>query len=171
MRVKKVENHWYTLIYIYIYIYIITITKQRLSFYIPFQQRYWYGTAVVMQSACSFWPLTQCWQNDTQLSTHYCSVALLIEYTQTLNIVVVFCLVWAVDHILQHGQETLKVDSLAWHVCKQGQKWREGSRRANDVKQCTASTWHYTSLLPITVKKQASEICHGESSWQCFRCS
>ncbi len=149
MRVKKVENHWY---------------KQRLSFYIQFQQRYWYGTAVVMQSACSFWPLTQCWQNDTQLSTHYCSVALLIEYTQTLNIVFECCLVWAVDHKLQHWQETLKVDSLVCHVCKRGQKWREGSQLWNYALQAPVTT---PAFYQLQLKKQASEICHGESSWQC----
>lgn len=60
-------------------------------------------------------PLTQGGQHDAQLSAHDGAVALLVEDTQTLNVVVVGSLLQGV-HLLQHGQEGFEVQPLVGHV-------------------------------------------------------
>lgn len=62
------------------------------------------------------WVLTQSGQHDTQLSAHDCAVALLVEDTQTLNVVIVGSLGDGID-LLQHGQESVEVEPLVGHIC------------------------------------------------------
>merc|ERR1712168_142336 len=59
--------------------------------------------------------LSQCTQDDTQLSAHHCAVALLVKDTQTLNVVLKADL-GGVDDGLEHGQEALEIYSLLDHV-------------------------------------------------------
>lgn len=59
---------------------------------------------------------TQGGQHNAQLSTHDCAVALLVEDAQTLNVVVNGALGEGVD-LLQHGQESVKVEPLVGHIC------------------------------------------------------
>lgn len=61
--------------------------------------------------------LTQGGQHDAQLGAHDRAVALLVEDAQTLNVVVESRLVGAVDDALEHGKESLEINSLAGHVC------------------------------------------------------
>lgn len=62
------------------------------------------------------WGLTQGGQHDAQLSAHDCAIALLVEDTQTLNVVVVGSLGVGID-LLQHGQESVEVEPLVGHLC------------------------------------------------------
>lgn len=60
---------------------------------------------------------TQGGQHNAQLSAHDCAVALLVENTQTLNVVINGALGEGVD-LLQHGQESVKVEPLVGHICR-----------------------------------------------------
>lgn len=60
---------------------------------------------------------TQGGQHNAQLSAHHCAVALLVEDAETLNVVVDGALGKGV-HLLQHGQEGVKVEPLVGHVCR-----------------------------------------------------
>lgn len=58
---------------------------------------------------------TQGGQHNAQLSAHDGAVALLVEDAETLNVVVDGALGKGV-HLLQHGQESVKVEPLVGHV-------------------------------------------------------
>lgn len=66
--------------------------------------------------ASKFGRLTQSGQHNTQLSTHDCAIALLVEDTKTLNVVIIGSLGLSVD-LLQHRQESVKVEPLVGQVC------------------------------------------------------
>lgn len=130
--------------------------------------------------------LTQCWQNDTQLSTHHCAVALLVEDTQTLNVVLEPCLVWAVHDGLEHGQETLELYSLAGHVCMKGDRndsqfWAEVDELGRFEAPHGQNHCHIFSINNICLPfyfRPLYRFCRftmEQSTWQsvqtCYKCS
>lgn len=64
---------------------------------------------------------TQGGQHNAQLGPHDSAVALLVEDAQTLNVVVHGALGKGVD-LLQHGQESVKVEPLVGHICQDHSK-------------------------------------------------
>lgn len=77
--------------------------------------RWWINSLLLHPIFGHAQPLTQGGQHDAQLSAHDGAIALLVEDAQTLNVVVVGSLGQGV-HLLQHGQEGLKVQPLVGHV-------------------------------------------------------
>lgn len=61
--------------------------------------------------------LTQCCQNVPELSAHDCAITLFVKHPQTLNKVLKRSTVLGLADVLVHGQELVKVEHLALHVC------------------------------------------------------